>query len=278
MRRDPGPELADGLVDRFLRLLGLLRREPSRAFLCELVSAYVTRVPFENVSKIYRWTRQGLTNVPDACAFLEGIERFGFGGTCYANNYHLYRLLAELGFDAKLCGADMLEPDVHMVVLAVVEGREYLVDAGYAAPFLEPLPRDLPADHVVALGRDRYVLRPRDPAGRSRLELHRDGALVHAYLVKPAPRRLEDFRDAIAASYRPTATFLNALLLTRFRPGAGLRIHNLNIIESRGLVSTSRRLRNREELAAEIRARFGIPAEIVSAVLGALGSLSDAWS
>jgi len=91
------------------------------------------------------------------------------------------------------------------------------------------------SDHVVALGRDRYVLRPREAGGRSRLEFHRDGAFKHAYVVKPSPKRLEDFQSAIAESYRPSATFLNALLLARFRPGAALFIHNLTVTESQGL-------------------------------------------
>ncbi|HEY3351551.1 MAG TPA: arylamine N-acetyltransferase [Thermoanaerobaculia bacterium] len=275
--RRPAPRLSDDLVDRFLRILGTTSQDPGLAALRELVAAYVTRVPFENVSKIHRWKLRGLAAVPEAPEFLDGIERFGFGGTCYANNYNLYALLASLGYDVTLCGADMQNPDVHMVVLARVEGREFLLDAGYAAPFLEPLPRDLEADHVVALGRDRWVLRPQDREGRSRLELHRDGAVRHFYVVKPAPKALADFHEAVAASFRPDATFLNALLLARFRPGEALFIHNLTVVESRGLESRSRALRNRKELVAEVQARFDIPGRIVSDVLGALGGLTDAW-
>lgn len=271
-------DFADVPVERFLRVLHLPRREPSRAFLRQLVAAYVTRVPFENVSKLFRFVRQGLAGVPDAETFLDGLEHLGFGGTCYANNYHLYRLLGALGFDVALCGADMRAPDVHAVVMAEVEGHEYLLDAGYAAPFLEPLPRDLAHDHEVALGGDRYVLRPRDAAGRSRLELHRGGALAHVYLAKPEPKRLDDFTGPIADSYRPGATFMKALLLTRFRPGAGLSIRNLTLVESHGLAWSSRTLRDRAELLAEIQARFGIPGEIVTEVLVLLGELGDPWS
>lgn len=273
-----GARLPDALVERFLRVLGVPSRAPGLEALRELTAAYVSRVPFESVSKVYRWKRLGLEAVPDAGLFLEGIEETGFGGTCYSNNFHLYALLAALGYDVKLCGADMAAPDVHTVVLANVEGRELLLDAGYAAPFLEPLPRDLAADHPIALGRDRYVLRPRDAEGRSRLELHRDGVLKHAYLAKPAPRRLEDFEGVIAASFRPEATFRNALLLARFRPGEGLVIHNLTVVESRGEGSTTRTLRDREELAAEVRRSFGIPEAIVGEVLGTIGRFGDAWS
>jgi arylamine N-acetyltransferase len=145
--------------------LGVAKREPCVPALAELVSAHVMRVPFENVSKLYRRKHLGLAGLPGIELFLEGIERYHFGGTCYSNNFHLYTLLASLGYRARLCGADMSNPDVHMVIMVNVDGREYLVDGGYAAPFLSPLPRDLKEDYVVALGRDRYVLRPQDTTG-----------------------------------------------------------------------------------------------------------------
>jgi hypothetical protein len=123
----------------------------------------------------------------------------------------------------------------------------------------------------------RLDARPRIADGRSRLELHRDGAFKHAYVVKPSPKRLEDFREVIAESFRPAATFLNALLLARFRPGAALFIHNLTVVESQGAASASRTLRDREELVVEIRKHFGIPEAIVIDVLDTLGNLGDAW-
>ena len=87
----------------------------------------------------------------------------------------------------------MSNPDVHMVSMVNVDGREYLVDVGYAAPFLEPLPRDLATDYSIVLGRDRYVLKPQDAQRCSRLELYRDGNLKHGYLAKPRPKQIGDF-------------------------------------------------------------------------------------
>src|SRR5512133_643818 len=97
--------------DRYLGALRVRRRPPGVDALAELVAAHVSRVPFENVSKLYRRRHAGLEGLPDLDAFLDGIERFHFGGTCYANNFHLYTLLASLGYEARLCGADMREPD-----------------------------------------------------------------------------------------------------------------------------------------------------------------------
>ncbi|MGZ4836688.1 MAG: arylamine N-acetyltransferase family protein [Terriglobales bacterium] len=269
-------KLDDQLAQRYLGLLRLAAKQPDRVALSELVAAHLMRVPFENISKLHR-KRQGFAGVPDARTFLDGMEQYHFGGTCYANNFHLYTLLASLGYEVKLCAADMANPDVHMVIMVSIDGREYLVDAGYGAPFLSPLPRDLRDDYVVGLGRDRYVLKPQDANGCSRLELYRGGALKHGYVAKPAPRRIEDFAEVIADSFRPAATFFNAVLLTRFYPKSSVVIHNLELIESDGTGSRVSRLKDRQNLAAAIEEYFGIPRPIVNEALTGLGDLADAW-
>jgi arylamine N-acetyltransferase len=262
---------------RYLDLLGIRRRPPGLAALRELVRAHLTRVPFENISKLYYRKHLGLHGLPGLERFLDGIDRFHFGGTCYTNNFYCYQLLANLGYEVMLCGAAMVEPDVHLVSLVRVAGREYLVDVGYAAPFLAPLPCDRNDDHVLVLGRDRYVLKPRDDRGRTRMELYRDGALRHAYVVKPVPREIGEFEAVIAASFRPESTFMKALLLARFFPDRSLVIHNLSVIESRGERATVRRLSDRNELAAAVEDGFGIPAEITADVVKELAEFGDAW-
>jgi arylamine N-acetyltransferase len=266
------------LLENYLHLLGVQRRRPSIDALFEIVQAHLLRVPFENVSKLYYKKHQGLCSLPGLDLFLDGIQHFHFGGTCYANNYYLYQLLANLGYQIKLCGADMSKPDVHLVSMVTVEKREFLVDAGYAAPFLTPLPLDLTTDYIIELGRDRYVLKPRDAKDCSRMELYRDGNLKHGYLAKPVPRQIREFGQVIADSYRDDATFMNALLLARFFPERSIVIHNLTVIESRGAKADIRTLASRDELSQAISEQFSIPKDITEEVLSGLGELGDAWT
>jgi arylamine N-acetyltransferase len=264
--------------DRYLRILGCPAREPGREALAELVAAQLTRVPFENISKLYFLGREGLRRLPGLERYLDGVEQFNFGGTCYANNYYFYRLLDHLGYDVKLCGADMSAPDVHVVSLVSIEGLEYIVDAGYAAPFFSPLPRDLEHEHVVELGHDRYILKPQNEDGSSKLEMYRDGELKHSYRVKPVPRSIEHFEAVIADSYRPEATFMNAVLIVRCEPNRMWRLHNLTLSELHGRSQRSRRLADRGELARVAEERFGIDAGIVAEVTDGIGELGDAWT
>lgn len=272
------PAMSSDLLERYLTLLGVQRRKPSFDALCEIVQSHLMRVPFENISKLYYRKDQTLLGQPNLDQYLEGIERFHFGGTCYANNYFLYQLLANLGYQIKLCGADMGNPDVHLVSMVTVEKREYLIDVGYAAPFLSPLPLDLATDYVIELGRERYVLKSKDAEGCSRLELYRHGTLKHGYLAKPAPRQIQEFEHIIIDSFREDATFMNALLLTRFSPNLSIVIHNLTVIESRGTESSTHILANQNELIQAVYEHFAISKEFTEGALKKIGLLGDAWT
>lgn len=272
------PAMPAELLERYLSLLGVQRRRPSLAALCELVQAHLLRIPFENVSKLYFKKHQGLQGLPSLELFLDSIACFHFGGTCYTNNYYIYQLLASLGYQINLCGADMSNPDVHLVSMVTLANREYLIDVGYAAPFLTPLPRDLKADYTIVSGRDHYVLKPQDAQGCSRLELYRDGSLKHGYLAKPLPRQIAEFEHVIVDSYRDDATFMNALLLARFFPNRSVVIHNLTVIESQGIESRIQTLASREDLGRAVYERFRIPEEITTDVVSELRQFGDAWT
>ena len=271
--------LSEAQVDAYLRVLGVARAAPSRGALNELVRAQVTRVPFENISKLHRFKHQGLAGIPSIETYLDGIARFHFGGTCYPNNFHFCRLLRTLGYDAALCGADMPSgEDVHAAIAVAIDGRDLLVDVGYGAPFLEPLPRDLGHDVVLRFGRDRYVLRPRDEQGRSRLEMFRDGELLHGYLLKPTPRPIEHFSKVVQDSFHKDATFMNAVDLIRFSDVDSVVIYNLFIIRSAPDSFSIERLNDREELVQAIEREFGIPAEIARDAIAGLGAFRDVHS
>jgi arylamine N-acetyltransferase len=259
----PGPDL----FARYLRLLGLAPRTPSLDALAELTRAHLTHVPFENVSKFLHRGPAPPQRPPDLERFLDGIERHHFGGTCYSNAFNFHLLLGHLGYDVALCGADMSAPDVHMVNIVRLNGRPYLLDVGYAAPFLEPLPLDLAEDQEIAWGRERYVLKPRDAEGRPRMELYRDGGLRHRYTVNPSPRRIEDFAQVIADSFSDSATFMRALLIARFRLTRSVTLRNLTLIEAEPHGYRLTEIPGREHLPEAIEAHFGIPRAIARTAL-----------
>ena len=269
--------LNDSEFQRYLKLLDLRREKPSITALTRIVRQHLITIPFENISKLYRLKTVGLRRMPDLARYLEGIEQFHFGGTCYANNYFLHTLLRHLGYDADLCGADMSRPDVHIVNVVRVEGREFVVDAGYGAPFLEPLPRDLAVDFVVNQGDDRYVLRPTSEGGGSEMLLFRNGTFAHGYRVNPRGRQIEEFEKVVADSFLPEATFMNAILLVRFLADGSLVLHNMQYSEIRGTTTKRVVLDSFHQVVRTIEVAFGIPAGPVKVALEGLSLTSDAW-
>jgi len=244
------------LFRRYLEILNVPEKKPDLNYLKELVSSHLTRIPFENISKIYYKKFKQLEDIPGLSLYLDGIEKYNLGGTCYSNNYYFYLLLSYLGFSVKLCGADMLNLDVHIVSIVFIDGKEYIVDGGYAAPFLVPIPRCLNQDFEIVLGDERYVLKPMNSNGCSKMEQYRMGEYIHGYNVKPEPRRIEDFKQVIKDSFREDAIFLNSLLITRFYADHSTVVHNLNLIESEGTNSKSYELRDTNHLIDVIEERL----------------------
>ena len=128
------------LLERYIDLLGVQRRKPGLEAFYELVQAHIMQVPFENLSKLYYKKHLNLRGIPDLELYLDGIRRFHFGGTCYSNNYYLYLLLAESRLPGQIVRGGYVESGRPPGQHGYYREPRYLVDGGYAAPFLIPLP------------------------------------------------------------------------------------------------------------------------------------------
>jgi len=262
---------------RYLKVLGLERRSPSVSALTEILTAHLARVPFENVSKLQR-ARRGLPpGLPLLDEFLAAVERDNLGGTCYLTNPLLGDLLAALGYSRELRGADMDRPDVHLVNIVDIDGRPWLADVGYAAPFFAPLPLDAAHDLRLDHGPDTYVLRPRDPAGRSRLDHCRGGEIVHGYTVTPGARRVDEFTPAIVDSYREDSQFLGRLRIVRHRPERTVALLDFTVTIVGDGRYDERILPDRETVREFVVMEFGIPPAVIDEAFTELARRSETW-
>jgi arylamine N-acetyltransferase len=149
------PVLPSALVDEVLAQLGLDRRpSPDLEGLAALYAAWCARVPFDNLRKLVHVHREPPGPMPggDAEDFFRGWLRYGTGGTCWAGNGALERLLSSLGFDATrglgtMVVAQCIPPN-HGFVTVEIDGTRHLVDASMLHGTPVPL-RDTPTsvDH-----------------------------------------------------------------------------------------------------------------------------------
>ena len=198
---------------RYLRLLGFDRAPSGLEGLRQIVRQHVIRVPFENISKLLLIAREHKGRITALPEFLDGLDHYDLGGTCYTANPFFTELLREAGYDADLLGCDMSHRNVHTAIRVRIEGKEYHVDVGYGGPFYEPMPlAALP--YEIRHGSFRYVL-DRAGDGRFAMNVFRDGERVHGYAVNETPRHLEFFTDIILGSFHSTATFMTLLRVVR---------------------------------------------------------------
>ena len=268
----------NSLYKKYLDILNVHVDKPDKFTLKELITSHLSKIPFENISKVYYNKKFGLNYIPAFENYIKGIVEYHFGGTCYTNNYYFARLLDYLGYNVRLCGADMSKPDVHVVSIVTIEDREYIVDVGYAAPFLEAMPRDLAVDYEINFGEDRYVLLPKDVNGYSQLQHYKNGSLVHGYAVNPKARDISEFESVISASYSEKSSFMNSIMLVKYGNKSSNLIRNFSSIEFQNNSYKKIKLRDRDELAEEIKNIFGIPEEITQKSLSYLSKYFDEWN
>jgi arylamine N-acetyltransferase len=264
------------LFDKYLKLIGVEADAPSYKLLCRIVKAHLIKIPFENISKLLI-KKQERNNLPSFAEFLYGIEKYNFGGTCYANNYYLYLLLEHLGFDVKLCGADMKNPDVHLISIVNIDGKEYIVDVGYAAPFLKPLPRDLKTNYVLKRGNEKYIVKTKDKKGKTEVEQYYNNKLQHWYTAKPQPRKIEEFRNVIENSYDDDATFMNAIRAVRFTENGSVSLKNFMLTETNGTNVITTKI-SRYEIPGAVFEKFGMPENLVKEALESIKEIKDIYN
>ena len=236
------------LFNKYMEILGIAKKEPGMDLLKKVVKAHLLHLPFENISKIYYKKFRNLIGIPEPQLFLDGVEKNHFGGTCYTLNYYLNLLLRHLGFDARLCGADMTKPDVHLMNIVTLNNCEFIVDAGYAAPFLVPLPRDLKEDLVIEQGEKKYLIKPQDENHRTKVEMYEQNEFRHTYIAKPDGKKIEEFKEPIENSYNEKSTFIHSLFLTKFYEERTFAIFNLKSFEYSNNGTVVFDIKSRDEL------------------------------
>lgn len=268
----------NSIYKKYLDILELEKEKPSLLALTNIVSSHLTKIPFENISKIYYFKNYSLKSIPSFELYIDGIVVNNFGGTCYSNNFYLNKLLKHLGYNVKLCGADMNDPDVHLVNIVNIECKDYLVDVGYAAPFIKPLPLFLNENIEIPAGEYNYFLLPPNKNGHYRIEQYKNNKLQHGYTAKPIERQIEDFSNVVANSFRDSSTFLNNVLLAKYGAHSSVVIRNLSITQLDSGNFSKRILLNKDELEEEIVKNFCIPKEIAKYSLNFIPDFSDNWN
>jgi hypothetical protein len=97
--------------------------------------------------------------------------------------------------------------------------------------------------------------------------MHRGDEKTHGYVVNVRPRHSDDFAGVIADSYRPEATFMNAVLVSRYGAPRQAMVRNLTLIHDDGAAAHVTPIPGVGDLPSIIEREFGMPARIVAEAL-----------
>jgi arylamine N-acetyltransferase len=262
------------IYQRYLRVLGVEALPTGLEGLRAIVRAHLLRVPFENVSKLLLFGREGRGRFFTLPEFLDGIEHHDLGGTCYSANPFFGELLRALGYAADLHGANMPRGlNVHTSLRVRINSRAYHVDVGYGGPFREPISLDhLPFEMVE--GANRYVF-DREPLGEGyEMAVFSGEERVHGYIVHGPPRSRDFFTPAMQNSFAPNAAFLNCLRICRFFDGHSVTLLNGELTIHRGAAAERRELTSVPDVEAALAGDLEMPRCPAPAAIGTMERIS----
>jgi len=210
-----------GLLDRVLDKWGVTRPEaPTEAALEALHAAYLANVPFENATKLIKVGRAGTAGaaIRGPVEFWEEHLRWGSGGTCFSSAAAYQFLLRYAGFPSQLmfCQLPASDEDAHTALLVTAEGRQILVDGGYALPSTVRLPdgaslRKSTAYYDIEIRRgveDEYLVFSEDDRGQR-----------YRYRFMQKEVGEQAFLQSWRKTFLPKAPYMRRLALGRFRDG-----------------------------------------------------------
>jgi N-hydroxyarylamine O-acetyltransferase len=253
----PGYTRMTASFKRYLRLLGIDHRPSGLSGLRLLVGHHLAKVPFENISKLLLYGREGAGRTTTLSEFLDGIEFSDLGGTCYSNNPFFAQLLRELGYDATLLGADMSQPNVHTCIRVGIDGLSYHVDVGFAAPFREPLRLDRLPAHIHE-GNNRYTFQPDGP-DRYRMSMFSGDEPREFYVAHgPAlPRSVLD--EVVVKSFSLRSHFLQHLRISRVFDSYSVDLMDRKLYRHENGKTTLTEIRSLAGLMAALEEQFHMP-------------------
>lgn len=260
---------------RYLRLLGLETVPSGLEGLRQIVRRHLFRVPFENVSKLLLFSREGAGRRFTLPEFLDGIEHYDLGGTCYNSNPHLIGLLRHLGYDADLLAADMTVPNCHTCIRVRIDGVPYHVDCGYGGPFREPMRLD-GVPHDFFEGKLRYVLDRNAHPQAFEMRVLSGDQRVHGYVVHDPPQRPEFFDPVLVNSFLPDRTFMTHLRLVKIFEDHSVELFDRNLSIHRSGQTTLTELHTLAELKSAIAEELAMPRCPLDSILGQVPYLPKA--
>lgn len=252
--------------ERYARILGISRVDSTLESLEAIVRRHLERVPYENVSKILRAKRTG-PSIPSFAEYVHQLEETSYGGTCFAQNFHLNQLLNHLGFDSDLMPIRREGKLSHVSLRVTIEGRSYLVDVGLMSSIAGPFLLGPTGAFDRWSGDQRFIFVPDEELRNYSLEIHRGGKMIRSFQSSDGEVSHEELVQAVVESFEPKALFMNVLCAFRVFESHSVGIWNDKLYRIEGTDRQLRDVTSRSDLARAFESELGLPGYELDEVL-----------
>ncbi len=207
-------------LDAYLARVGQRRASPSTDALRELAQAHVLAIPFENVDVVLEQHRGIALDV--VAEKLVGRQR---GGYCYEQSGLFAAVAEQLGYRVHRLVARVQPrrngPYTHMTLVIEADGVPHLVDVGFGAGMLVPMPL-VDGEVVDQAGWPHRMVRRE---GWWTLQKQGDDGWddLHEFLLEPAHRIDYEVYHHYTSTH-PHSPFTGRLVLMRVEPGLRRRL------------------------------------------------------
>ena len=215
-------------IDALLQRIGYQgERHASLSSLTALKESFLLSVPFENLD-----IHGGPGISLDPATIEDKIVARRRGGLCYENNSLFARLLTAMGFEVRLCSAQMGREDhlsppyEHLALLVTLDGASFLTDVGNGESARVPMAVGSAAINQTPEGKayrltgssDRIVLECQETP---------DTDWKIRFVLDPKARALEEFADRCHFHQTsPESVFTSAPLATLARPNGRVTLRD----------------------------------------------------
>ena len=244
--------------ERYLEHLKLKREKPTLVFLTQIIKAHLARVPYENLSKLLRFKQVG-ASIPSFEEFVNQQYENNLGGTCFAQNIHLNRLLKNLEFNSQLVGIRRDGILSHVSLRVDLDGDNYLVDVGIMSPIAGPYRIHPEASFDTWIGNQQFIYKPAHDQKNYVLEIHRDGKMIRAFHSTLEPITDHDVAIGIQKTFEPGAMFMKTLCVHRVFSEYSIGLWNRQLYRIQGDARDIRKLVSFVDLKAALTENLKLP-------------------
>ncbi|MGZ3773180.1 MAG: arylamine N-acetyltransferase [Pseudobdellovibrionaceae bacterium] len=244
--------------ERYLKLIGIQKAPTSVEFLAAIVKRHLSKIPYENISKIIRFHEVG-PSIANLEEFVSGVVEKTYGGTCFAQNIYLNHILNYLGFKSELIGFRKNGFLSHLSLRVNIDGSNYFVDVGIMSSFAGPFRIHPLESFSKNLGNQRFIFSPKSDLENYILEIWRHDKLIRRFESSSLAFTEQDLEIGIRNTFERTAMFMTTLCVHRVFETHSLGIWNKSFYKINGAEYSVQQIQSYDDLKTIFNDQLMIP-------------------